>query len=205
MLFLLVCLWKYYGMNHTSQSPGTICLCRGAPTCVFLYTWSRQGSCGVLPDPLLVFLIALLNLWVARDPHTSHDTRLLGRGNAKEGGFRDNRAAFVVPTCHRFPKKTAIRVQTKPRVWYCTCLSPAQTLLSQPCWQMESNGILKRINYYFRLCQNKESGDHSLVLLLLSYINWNVLFICLFCFDRDWIFNPMTKRISPRLVWFALM
>lgn len=84
MLFLLVWLWKYYGMNRTSHSPGTICLCRwGGSHMCFLYTWSRQGGCGVPSDPLLVFLIALLNLWAARDPHTSHNTRFLGRGRAK--------------------------------------------------------------------------------------------------------------------------
>lgn len=124
----------------------------------FLYTWSRQGSCGVVLGPLLVFLIAPLNLWTTRDPHTSHDTRSLGRDRASEGGFRDNRAAFVVATCNHTPTMT--RVLTKglqrPRLWYCTRLSPAQTLLSQPCRQMEMQRcVLKPINYYYGLCKRQ--------------------------------------------------
>lgn len=75
----------------------------------FFYTWSSQGSCGVVPGPLLVFPIAPLDLWTTRNPHTSHDTRSLGRregeweqagGGGGFGGFRDNRAFFVVPYLH---------------------------------------------------------------------------------------------------------
>lgn len=180
MLFLLVWLWKYYGMNRTSHSPGTICLCRwGGSHMCFLYTWSRQGGCGVPSDPLLVFLIALLNLWAARDPHTI--PAFWEEAEQKDGGFRDNKDAFVVPTCPPpLPQRKPYKYKQSHEFWYCICLSPAQTMLSQPCWRMESKRILKLINYYFRLCRNKESGDHSLVLLLLSYINWNVMFICLF-------------------------
>lgn len=99
----------------------------------------------------------------------------------KDGGFRDNKDAFVVPTCPPpLPQRKPYKYKQSHEFWYCICLSPAQTMLSQPCWRMESKRILKLINYYFRLCRNKESGDHSLVLLLLSYINWNVMFICLF-------------------------
>lgn len=183
MLFLLVWLWKYYGMNRTSHSPGTICLCRwGGSHMCFLYTWSRQGGCGVPSDPLLVFLIALLNLWAARDPHTSHNTRFLGRGRAKGRRLQRQQrclcCSYLAPP--PLPQRKPYKYKQSHEFWYCICLSPAQTMLSQPCWRMESKRILKLINYYFRLCRNKESGDHSLVLLLLSYINWNVMFICLF-------------------------
>lgn len=64
-----------------------------------------------------------------------------------------------------------------------------------------SNSI-KLINYYYyyRLCQSK--GSVTIVCFLLSYINW---FFSLVHFDGDWIFNPMTKYISPCIVWVALM
>lgn len=108
----------------------------------FLYTWSRQGSCRVVRGCLLVFLITPLNLWTTRNPHTSHDTRSPGVEGARKGGFRDNRAAFVVPTCSNSPT-TTLRLLTKgflwPRLWYCIRLSQALALLSQPCWEVESS------------------------------------------------------------------
>lgn len=183
-----------------------------APTCVFYTPDPRQGSCGVVPGPLLVFLIAPLNLWTAREP--SHLTRYVKPARCgRDGGVGDNRAAFVVPKSATTPPTTnTIRVLTKGFLFFCfpvqgtvTCLTPAQTLLSQPSL---TNGkkqyVLKLINYYYyRLCLNKESGDHRLFFLLLSYINWDFFlffFVCFVYFDRDWIFNPMTKCISPCIV-----
>lgn len=62
----------------------------------------------------------------------------------------------------------------------------------------------KPINYYYRLCKKKYKVVTIVCFLLLSYINSD-FFLLFVHFDRDWIFNPMTKCISPCIVQFALM
>lgn len=58
----------------------------------------------------------------------------------------------------------------------------------------------KRIIAYKLLQTVKTKKMMTIVcFLLLSYINSDV------CFDGDWIFNPMTKHVSPCIVEFALM
>ena len=145
----------------------------------FLYTWSRQGSCGVVPGQLLVFPIAPLNLWTTRDPRTSHDTPSEGK-EARE----TTEQPFVVPTCGCCPTTTT-RVQAKG-------VTTANTLVlyipssstSRAITTMLTSGkqrrALKPINYYYRLCKEKRKVVTIVfffLLLLLSYINWD---FCLF-------------------------
>lgn len=163
----------------------------------FLYTWSRQGSCGVVPGRLLVFLIAPLNLWTTREP--SHLTRypLAGKRRSKGRGLQRQQSSLCCSYLQSLPNDASTSTNKG--------VSTAETLVlympfsstSPAITTMLTNGkqrhVLKPINYYYGLCKNKESCDHSLFFLLLSYINWD-FFVC---FDRDWIFNPMTKCISP--------
>lgn len=162
----------------TLANPQALFAYAGGSHMCFLYSWYRQGSCGALPEPLLVFLIALLNLTPHRTPAFWEEAT-----QRKEASETTELPRGSYSTCHRHPPPpdNTSTNKAKSLVLYMpfSSTNPAFATMQTN----ESNGILKLINYYFRLCQNKESGDHSLVLLLLSYINWSVfLFICFVSF-----------------------
>lgn len=122
----------------------------------FLYTWSRQGSCGVVPGPLLVFLIAPLNLWTSRDPHTSQDTRRRSEGRRLQRQQSSLCCSYLqpLPNNHTSPNKgqdsgtVHAFLQHKPcshnhaDKWKATVCIKAYKLLLRTLW--------------------KQSGDHSL-------------------------------------------
>ena len=162
----------------------------------FLYTWSRQGSCGVVPGPRLVFLIAPLNLWTSRDPHTSHDTRRRSEGRRLQRRQSSPCCSYLrpLPNNHSSPNKG----QDSGTVHLpFSGTSPALTT-------MLTNGkrqyVLKPINYYCGLCESKVVTIVCFFIVKLYKLRFFSI-----CFDRDWIFNPMTKCISPCIVQVALM
>lgn len=162
----------------------------------FLYTWSRQGSCGVVPGQLLVFPIAPLNLWTTRDPRTSHDTPTEGK-EARE----TTEQPFVVPTCGRCPTTTT-RVQAKGVTTANTLVLYIPSSSSRAITTMLTSGkqrrALKPINYYYRLCKEKRKVVTIVFFFFIIIVKLYKLRFLSVCFDRDWIFNPMTKCISPR-------
>lgn len=53
---------------------------------------------------------------------------------------------------------------------------------------------LKPINYYYRLCKEQRKVVTIVFFFIVKLYKLRFLSVC---FDRDWIFNPMTKCISP--------
>lgn len=168
ILFLLACLWKYNEINRTSQSPGTICLYSGGgglPHVFFIHliqAGQLRGSAGPAP--------CVSNRTSEPLDHSrpSHLTRYPLAGKRKSEARRLQRqqsglcCSYLrsLPDNHTASANKGVST-AKTLVLYMPFSSTSPVFTT-----MLTNGkqryVLKPINYYYGLCKNKDSGDHSL-------------------------------------------